>query len=652
MNTGRYTCAVQKRLHDPLIIPVFATLLGWGLRIAALDARALWFDEGVSLTFSQMSLPDVLKYSILWQDTNPPLYRILLGIWTDGTGVTVWTARVFSALLGVLAIPLTYRLARRLDVPPAASVIATLIIAVAPMQIYYSREVKHYAFIQFCLLVGIWLWLRVFKRRSRSRSDMPILLSIATLTTFFAFGAHYMAALMPLTLGLWTLAWAAIRRRRGETWHNVLVPVLLWGVAQLAAALLLLPWIIATAQGAAAGTQSASVNVGLSALPPVSYLMQMGMEFAAGPVGYGPARLATLMAAILLAGAGWSSLRSTSRWLLLSWIIVPLLAGMLIQIVVPFFYPRFLMFVTPAIAILMAQGLDRIRGTGAVRTQALRLTPALTLVLGLSVWFIAAQWQLPLPAPDLRPLAHEIETQMQSGDALVYSYSWQPGMLAAYLPDDRQPAYYASFFEAGSTGSALQEILDEHHRVWLVTYTIGAEDPINDVGLWLLENAATPGSAWYSDSQLSLFLNPDQAANAGALDQCATMRDSVIRLCFAPLEAQSVGGTPVAIALQWEITQPLAERYVVFVHLLAPGNPVPAAQHDSQPVNGLSPTFSWKPGSAVTDLHALVMPPVDKALTYDVVVGLYDADTLARVAFDDGGDSIRIGQITIQPSTR
>jgi hypothetical protein len=650
---GRYTCGVLKRVHLHLIIPVIITLLAWGLRIAALDSRALWFDEGVSITFSQMTLPDVVKYSVLWQDTNPPVYRVLLGVWTDAVGVIAWTARVFSALFGVLAIPLTYRFGRMLRLSVATSIMASLIVAIAPMQVYYSREVKHYTFVQAFVLIGIWVWIKVFHNIPRSTSGIAGLVSAAALTTVLAFGAHYIAALMPLTLGAWTIVRAATQRRHNQSWRRILIPAIGWGSSQIAAALLLLPWVLATAQGAAAGTRSASANVGLSTLPPATYLSQMLTEFAAGPAGDYPVRLVAELLILALAGLGFVSLRSSARWLLLSWIIVPLMAGMLIQVVMPFFYPRFLMFVTPAMALLAGQGLITLCGNTSIRVQALRLFPAITIIGALSAILITAQFYLPQPVPDLRPLANDLEHQLKPGDALVYSYSWQPGMLAAYLPDEPQPEYFASFFEPGQTGSSLEAILEDHQRVWLVTYTIGADDPINDVGLWLLGNAATPGAVWHGESQLSLFMHRDQAASADQPDECVTLREGLITLCFVPFAAQAASGEPVVITLEWQITEPITERYVVFVHLLAPDNPVPVAQQDSQPVNGLNPTFTWSPDSVVTDPHALVMPIViDKQVTYPVVVGLYDADTLKRVPTDESGDSIRIGQITVMPTTR
>jgi len=333
--------------------------------------------------------------------------------------------------------------------------------------------------------------------------------------------------------------------------------------------------------------------------------------------------------------------------LLIIWVLVPILLGLVVQTIIPFFYPRFLLFVTPALAILLGQGISKLglmlnHRVGAVALVLISFS--LTLLSGL---LINAQMALPERLPNLRPVAEDLQKQFHPGDVLVYSYSWQPGMLTAYLPDDTQPKYYPSFFEQGRVEESLHSILMQHKRVWLLTYSIGANDPINDVGIWLLGHAASPGGVWYQDSQLTLFLSPDQIVNPGDPDQCVAMGGARIELCYAPLETNLAAGEPAPIALYWKASEKLVERYIVFVHALAEDSPIPAAQQDSEPVNGLLPTYAWKPGQPITDLHAIIPPLTEQSATYQIVVGLYDADTQQRVSIDTGGDSVDIGKLTV-----
>jgi hypothetical protein len=250
----------------------------------------------------------------------------------------------------------------------------------------------------------------------------------------------------------------------------------------------------------------------------------------------------------------------------------------------------------------------------------------------------------------LRPLAGDLARQITPADAVLYSYSWQPGMLSAYLPADREPSYYATFFPPGMLSESLQGILDQHKRVWLLTYQISADSANNDVGLWLLENAATPGGTWYGESQLSLFLDPSTVVNPGSPTSCSSFAGGAIDLCFAPVDPNATvrPGDPVSLALTWRADSTPDIPYTVFVHLIKPGQPAPVAQQDGQPVNGLMPTTSWLPGQEVLDRHAVILPTQLEGDQLDIVVGLYDPTTLERLPVDGGGDSALIGRLFVE----
>lgn len=633
----------------PFLLLSTILLLAFGLRLAGLDARALWFDEGVSLTYAGMSIPDLLHYNVLWEEVNPPAYRVLLGVWMRLVGGRAFTARYFSLLLGVLGVGLTYRLGRRLHLPSTISVIAAGMVALAPMQIYYGREAKGYSFVQLFVLLVLLLWLRLFTASTSEaitirRTFWPASLYwiALTLATALAVGSHYMSGLLFIVLNLWALIRVAAARGRGQPWRELWPVGLLWFSTQVVAVLAWLPWVLATAGGAAAGTRTAAANGGFTPSNPLAFTGGLFAEFAGGPVGPAWMRitLAALLSLAVLSGV-WLLRRRTAGWMLTSWVVGSMLLGMLVQVAVPFFFPRFLMYLLPALALLAAAALNALPGW---QWKTLPAAGASLLAVGL----VTAQHRLPNPLPDLRPLAADLSARFEPGDALVYSYSWQPGMMDAYLPQGQQPVMIPSFFD--DLDQSLGQAVSAHGRVWLLTYEIGGEDPINDVGLWLLAHGATPGSTWYNASQLTLFLAPDQVDNPGPAETCAAFDGGRIDLCYALLEAEITDPVhhPLTIALDWEAQQNLPERYIVFVHVLEEGQPVPIAQQDRQPVNDLRPTYTWQPGEQIATYHAIWLPPgAAGSVTYRVVVGLYDADTLERVPVDGGGDSVEIGVVQV-----
>ena len=71
-----------------------------------------------------------------------------------------------------------------------------------------------------------------------------------------------------------------------------------------------------------------------------------------------------------------------------------------------------------------------------------------------------------------------------------------------------------------------------------------------------------------------------------------------------------------------------------------------AAQRDSEPGAGLTPTTTWTPGQEIADWHGLLLdlPPGD----YQLIVGLYAlVNPAERLPVSSGGDFMSLGTITV-----
>jgi hypothetical protein len=630
-NHDMSTHALSRKPRHLLFWMVIVLLLATAVRLYNIDFHALWFDEGVSITFAHLPLQDLMHYTILWEEVNPPIYRQALGLWTSAVGTSAFTVRWFSGWLGLLAVALTYQLGQKLKLEPNAALGGAVLVAIAPMQVFYSQEAKGYTFIQVCILTAIWLWLSISGKKRPTGwhwISLSILLALAI-------GSHSTVWLMIGTMAFWAVVW---ERNRWSGWFLVIGSV---GLAWLI-------WFVTVAETVMRGAATSAISSSMVPRSPPTYLDAMLREFAAGPVAEIWVGWTTGAIILLLAGLGlWrGQAPRRTKWLLVSWTAFPILVGMGVQVVVPFFFPRFLLYVAPALMLMTSLGLEALPR----RWMAITTTCIVTLLMAFS---LRAQYMRPSdPATDYRPLAATLARRIHPEDALIYSYSWQPGFLDAYLPDDLRPTYYLSFFPPETIDEDMGSILSQHQRVWLVTYQLGVEDPIHATGQWLLAHAATPGSEWYGDGQLSLFLAPEAVVNPGPTSEVADFDGERITLTYAPVETRAAPGEPVGVALTWEASEPIAERFVVFLHLLNNGSPEPLAQQDSQPLNNLSPTYEWTSGEPLQGYRALWLPTsLPQGETLRLVVGLYDGDTLERVPVDSGGDSVQIGTIIVDPTT-
>ncbi|NKQ36574.1 MAG: hypothetical protein HF973_13280 [Chloroflexi bacterium] len=115
---------------------------------------------------------------------------------------------------------------------------------------------------------------------------------------------------------------------------------------------------------------------------------------------------------------------------------------------------------------------------------------------------------------------------------------------------------------------------------------------------------------------------------------------------LAQKEAQP--GDEIDLWLAWEVLQPMARDWSVFVHLTDPVLGVPIAQRDMYPDQGLRPTSLLRPGERIVNFYRLSVPdtavaPADLALN----VGLYDYETGERLALPDGRDLVMLDVVRL-----
>ena len=111
-------------------------------------------------------------------------------------------------------------------------------------------------------------------------------------------------------------------------------------------------------------------------------------------------------------------------------------------------------------------------------------------------------------------------------------------------------------------------------------------------------------------------------------------------------------GTPLRLAFDWRITEPVNDSLVMFVHLVCKSQLV--AQRDAVPGNGLFPVESWEPGEVVRDQFALRLPLVLPAGVYEIQVGIYSSASGQRynLTKPQEGTYVVVQQFTVKATSQ
>ena len=129
------------RLSRSTFFLLLVLLIASALRFYRLDGQSFWNDEGNSARIAERSLQLITEGAA--GDIHPPLYYYVLHFWRDVFGSSEFALRSLSAVLGVALVWLTFLIARRLFTPNIG-LVAALIAAINPFQVYYSQEARMY----------------------------------------------------------------------------------------------------------------------------------------------------------------------------------------------------------------------------------------------------------------------------------------------------------------------------------------------------------------------------------------------------------------------------------------------------------------------------------------------------------------------------
>lgn len=423
----------ERLLHRLRTIPAWGWLVGLAavLRLVNLGAENLWYDECFTAFLTKLSLPNL--WLAIQGDDHPPLWYAIEWPLTHLFGSSEFVLRLPSALFGVLAVYLMWRLALRVTRDDRVAFVAGLILCLLPSALYYSQEARMYA-----LLLVFTLW--AVDSLIRANYRQFALAGIGLVYT------HNVGVLYVLILGGAALAnkgWSYWNRNRNKCSMRPLREVFGPPITALVAiGLAWLPWAIF---GLMPQLQKVGANFWMPPLAPGDMVypwLAMWMGVRAGEA----LQMTLYLGGLLAIGIGlvgswrWLSGRAEGRLILAALFGVPL-ADVIVSVVWRNIYlHRTLLPCVCLMALPVAYALVHLKSTGG---QMLRLVFAISLIIGLVAHY----------APD----GTRGRTSTQAWLSPLYM-GWQSGDVIYHLAMDS--AIGADYYTVGYLSAVLPEAGD------------------------------------------------------------------------------------------------------------------------------------------------------------------------------------------------
>jgi len=434
-------------------------IVALGLRLYRLEQESLWLDEiGQALVAKSSWWLTILRSAQHYGNT--PLDYLVTHL-TFYIGQSEGVLRLPSVTWGGLSVIVIYLLGKEIFDKPTGYLSAFLL-AVLPLHVYYSRELRFYSLATFLVLLSIYTFVRAVRRNSVSAW---LLYGVVHL---FALYSHYYVLIVTGVQGLWLL-WSVLaeRQERSSFWAFLLTAGL--------AVILFSPWLYYDFQYEQVRKQGL-LNAPFTFTSP-STMGLLGSFFFLKPGPYMSfnklsAWWVWLILGAVLVGFGISLLsrdRSHSSYYLPFLIFLPL-TGLVSVLILDysgsyFFAPRQLLIYTPMLLLVSSAVYLR-----AFRTICFRLTQGTIAgvidgfaVVVLILFSLSALW-VPLSGiysekkADWRGTARYLLRQVRSDDILVTAGPY----IGFYAPE------LSPQTEEVKDLSSLTEIAQSYRRVWIV----------------------------------------------------------------------------------------------------------------------------------------------------------------------------------------
>jgi len=438
------------------------------LRFLFLVRKPFWFDECFSVEVARLSWHDFGR--LLWRrEANMSLYYLLLRGWLH-FGSSPFFIRSLSVIISLATLPAIFWLAWKLF-DRRVALLAAALMSFNAYHIRYAQEARSYSLFVLLATLSSGFFVAALREPSRRNRLGYVLASV------LAVYAHLYALLL---LAAQWLASSLRGQHQMRMCYHALRRVWVWiGLASL-------PLLLFAAKTGAG---------------PIRWIQRPGFrdvaEFAERIAGNAGVPLLLLYAAVYFAAImppkkGTRLFRGELNWVesdwdgwrlrfLLIWLIFPVALTVLLSLARPLFLGRYFIFCLPALVILAAAGLAKLR-----RTWLLAGTLAAMLLLSLQGTFSYYDHDFDLERDGMEAATNYVLDHSQPGDAILFHIAearvpygfFRSIRASAPGPEIIYPRHgdrldYRDF--TGKPTSDLAHSVSGHYsRVWLVLMSNGA----------------------------------------------------------------------------------------------------------------------------------------------------------------------------------
>jgi len=306
--------------------------------------QSLWLDETIVAKVVKTIPFQLIPFQFSQGDFHPPLYYLLISLWTHIFGNSEIALRMPSVIFSLIAGWFVYKIGCQLFNKKQA-VWATLFFLFNPLCVYYSQEARMYMMATALLTIALYYFLRVLKEDQKTHTQAKNILFFnifSSLAVFTFYGSLFFIGALIL--------WRVLLQKRKIDLSIV------WG--PLLSVIFLSPLVfqqLHNAKVSLVAVKNWSLVLGKVEIKNGAMIF---LKFATGRISWLPKWSYYLLAGIPTAITWLIAAFGMKKSKFLSFLfVVPLLMGLLVSFFAPMLmYFRFL-YLLPILSLLIARGI-------------------------------------------------------------------------------------------------------------------------------------------------------------------------------------------------------------------------------------------------------------------------------------------------------
>ena len=422
--------------------------------------QSLWWDEAINVVYAK-------SYPFWWYiteypvgDFHPPGYFALLWIWGHIFGFSEIMVRLPSVILGVATVWLTYLLGKELFNKKTA-LIGSMLIAIAPLHVYYSQEARMYAFVAFSVTLSFYFLNKIFLKKKGAL--IGYIMSI-----FLILYSDYLAYLV-IPSQLIYLVWS--QRINKEILFSLCI-----------SSLTIMPWFSIFLSQLQLGITTTYILSGWREVvggSEVKDLLLIPLKIFFGRVTFLDRNIYIVLSIVtgfifslvFFFGIRIRKLDQETKFLL-SWLFIPLVLAFVISFFIPVLSYFRITFILPAFYLVLARGIQNLP-----KKLSFFLWGCIFLIslLSLFAYYINPAFQ----REDWRGAISFISKRLDNQSLVVFENNEIPAPVRYYSSD-------LTFYKPGLS-EGLDKDLDNVNKIYLFEYLVEVYDPVRTVESTLKE---------------------------------------------------------------------------------------------------------------------------------------------------------------------